>query len=149
MPKEGVVLASALRYTVVRMTPAPLKVSAKILIIDDDPFLSGMYASRLVADGFTVTSAMDGVEGLEVAKRDKPDVILLDILMPRMDGFETLKRLKADKNLKNIQVLMLTSLGQKDDIDRALQQGAADYLMKTQTLPSDASEKIKKLLMKK
>lgn len=118
----------------------------KILIIDDDPFLSGMYASRLVTEGFTVLVAPDGIAGLEIAKKEKPDAILLDVLMPKLDGFETLKRLKTDSSLKSIPVLMLTSLGQKDDIDRGLNEGAADYLLKTQTLPVDAAQKIKKVL---
>lgn len=124
--------------------PATAKV--KILIIDDDVFISGMYATRLVNDGFAVSTANDGLQGIERAIKEKPDVILLDVLMPRLDGFETLDRLKRDPSLKAIPVLMLTSMGQKEDVERGLQGGAADYMVKTNTLPIDASDKIKKVL---
>ncbi len=126
--------------------PAAVSPSIKVLIIDDDPFISGMYATRLMNDGFTVVSAPDGFQGLKKAAEEKPNVILLDVLMPKMDGFETLKQLKADPALAAIPVLMLTSMGQKEDIERGIQAGAVDYMVKTHTLPVDASEKIKNVL---
>lgn len=130
-------------------TPTAAAPAVKVLIIDDDPFLSGMYATRLVNDGFTVISAMDGMAGIEKAAAEKPDVILLDVLMPKMNGFETLQMLKRSPTLSRIPVLMLTSMGQREDIEQGLQAGAADYLLKAQTLPIDASEKIKKVLREK
>ncbi len=117
-----------------------------ILIVDDDVFISGIYATKLNVEGYEVHQAIDGEAGFAMAKEVLPDVILLDVLMPKMDGFETLKKLKSTASTKRIPVLMLTSMGQKEDIDRGLSGGAADYLLKTQTLPTDAVDKIKKLL---
>lgn len=129
------------------MVKSPAEKEQKtILIIDDDAFIAGIYATKLNVDGFNVIQAGDGLAGFEMAKENKPDIILLDVLMPKMDGFETLKKLKSTASTKNIPVLMLTSMGQKEDIDRGLNEGAADYLLKTQTLPTDAATKIRKIL---
>ena len=96
----------------------------KVLIVDDDAFLSGIYATKLELEGFEVVSARDGEEGLKVAMKEKPALILLDVLMPKLDGFEVLKRLKADAEVKDIPVIMLTNLGQKEDIEKGLADGA-------------------------
>lgn len=117
-----------------------------ILIVDDDAFMADIYGTRLTGQGFKVINAYDGEEGLKKAKELMPDLILLDVLMPKLDGFETLKRLKEDPDMSKIPVLMLTSLGQREDIDRGLKEGASDYLLKTQTLPGDAVDKIRKVL---
>lgn len=119
---------------------------AKVLIVDDDAFLSGIYATKLELEGFEVASARDGEEGLKMAAKDKPDLILLDVLMPKLDGFEVLKRLKADEAVKDIPVIMLTNLGQKEDIEKGMQDGAVDYLIKAHFVPAEAVEKIKKVL---
>lgn len=129
-----------------KAAPTPAADKRKILIIDDDAFISGMYATRLMNDGYIVVTALDGVAGIEAASKERPDVILCDVLMPKLDGFETLKKLKENPALKSIPVMMLTSMGQKEDVARGLEMGAADYLVKTNTLPIDASDKIKKLL---
>lgn len=118
----------------------------KVLIVDDDAFLSGIYATKLELDGFEVATARDGEEGLKAAMREKPDLILLDVLMPKLDGFEVLKRLKADEETKKIPVIMLTNLGQKEDIEKGLQDGAVDYLIKAHFVPAEAVDKIKKVL---
>ncbi len=118
----------------------------KVLIVDDDAFLSGIYATKLELDGFEVVTARDGEEGLKAAMREKPDLILLDVLMPKLDGFEVLKRLKADAETKPIPVIMLTNLGQKEDIEKGLQDGAVDYLIKAHFVPAEAVDKIKKVL---
>lgn len=118
----------------------------KVLIVDDDAFLSGIYATKLELEGFLVVTARDGEEGLKAAMREKPDLILLDVLMPKLDGFEVLKRLKADAETKPIPVIMLTNLGQKEDIEKGLQDGAVDYLIKAHFVPAEAVEKIKKVL---
>lgn|SRR5512142_268381 len=118
----------------------------KVLIVDDDAFLSGIYATKLELDGFEVATARDGEEGLKAAMREKPDLILLDVLMPKLDGFEVLKRLKADEETKQIPVIMLTNLGQKEDIEKGLQDGAVDYLIKAHFVPAEAVDKIKKVL---
>src|SRR5688572_33132735 len=95
----------------------------KVLIVDDDAFLSGIYATKLELEGFQVVSARDGEEGLKAAMREKPDLILLDVLMPKLDGFEVLKRLKAEAEFKATPVIMLTNLGQKEDIEKGLADG--------------------------
>jgi len=121
-------------------------VKQKVLIVDDDTFLSGIYATKLDLEGFEVETAHDGEEGLKVAARMLPDIILLDVLMPKLDGFETLKRLKADAALKDTPVIMLTNLGQKEDVEKGIQEGAADYLIKAHFVPSEAVEKIRGVL---
>jgi CheY-like chemotaxis protein len=118
----------------------------KVLIVDDDAFLSGIYATKLELEGFAVVSARDGEEGLKVALKEKPDMILMDVLMPKLDGFEALKRLKADPETKAIPVIMLSNLGQKEDVEKGMQEGAADYLIKAHFVPAEAVEKIKKVL---
>ncbi len=118
----------------------------KVLIVDDDAFLSGIYATKLELEGFEVASARDGEEGLKAAMKEKPALILLDVLMPKLDGFEVLKRLKADAETKDIPVIMLTNLGQKEDIEKGLADGAVDYLIKAHFVPAEAVEKIKKVL---
>lgn len=119
---------------------------AKVLIVDDDMFLSGIYATKLDLEGFEVVSARDGEEGVKVAMKELPDLILLDVLMPKLDGFEALKQLKEEPTTKDIPVIMLTNLGQKEDVEKGLQQGAVDYLIKAHFVPAEAVEKIKKVL---
>ena len=130
--------------------PAPAVPAAPrpttILMVDDDAFMAGIYGTRLTNEGYAVISAYDGEQGVKVAKETLPDLILLDVLMPKLDGFEALKRLKEDPKTKDIPVIMLTSMGQKEDVERGLTEGAVDYLLKTQTLPTDAFEKIRKIL---
>ena len=118
----------------------------EILIIEDDTTISNMYHTSLTNDGYVVTLAEDGEKGLELAKKDKPDVILLDIIMPRMDGFAVLEHLKGDAETKDIPVLMLTNLGQGDDKERGKKLGASDYIVKADLTPLQVSEKIKKYL---
>jgi len=118
----------------------------KVLIVDDDAFLSGIYATKLELEGFAVVSARDGDEGLRTALKETPDLILLDVLMPKLDGFEVLKRLKADDTTKDIPVIMLTNLGQKEDVEKGLTEGAVDYLIKAHFVPAEAVAKIKKVL---
>ena len=122
------------------------KEKIKILIVDDDSFLSGIYATKLDMEGFAVTTAKDGEEGLKAVEKELPDLILLDVLMPKLDGFETLKRLKQIEGAKDIPVIMLTNLGQKEDIEKGLEQGAVDYLIKAHFVPAEAVAKIKKVL---
>lgn len=118
----------------------------KVLIVDDDAFLSGIYGTKLELEGFAVATARDGEEGLKAAFVEKPDLILLDVLMPKLDGFEVLKRLKEAPETKNTPVIMLTNLGQKEDVEKGLEAGAVDYLIKAHFVPAEAVAKIKKVL---
>ncbi len=118
----------------------------KILLIEDDSFLLSMYAAKFELEGFRTMVARDGEEGLRLAAKEVPDVILLDIMLPKMDGFEVLRRLKSDERLKKIMVILLTNLGQKDDIGKGLDMGAEDYLIKAHFTPSEVVEKVKRRL---
>lgn len=117
-----------------------------ILVIEDDEFLAGIYITKLEKEGFDVVHAADGEAGVKLAKAKPPGLILLDILMPKLDGFEVLKALKSDPKVKHVPVIMLTNLGQKEDVDRGLKLGAADYLIKAHFVPSETVVKIKKIL---
>lgn len=119
---------------------------AKVLIVDDDAFLSGIYATKLELEKFSVVQAKDGEEGIRMAIKESPDLILLDVLMPKLDGFEVLKRLKNDEGTKQIPVIMLTNLGQKEDVEKGLTDGAVDYLIKAHFVPTEAVTKIKRIL---
>ncbi|MCX6796621.1 MAG: response regulator [Candidatus Falkowbacteria bacterium] len=118
----------------------------KILLIEDDPFLSSMYSAKFEMENFAVSAAEDGEKGLKMAYSVKPDIILLDILMPKMNGFEVLEKLKANKETESIPVILLTNLNQKDEIERGMSLGADDYLIKAHFMPSEVVDKIKKII---
>lgn len=118
----------------------------KILIIEDDPFLQSMYVTKLEANGYDVVSQEDGSKGFSSVQEESPDLILLDILLPGKDGFEILEELKADKSAKEIPVILLTNLGQRKDIERGLELGAVDYLIKAHFTPSEVIAKIEAVL---
>lgn len=120
----------------------------RILIVEDDGFLASIYAQKLELEGFDVSFATNGEDGLKLAQKDHPDLILLDLrLQPdKMDGFELLEKLKADAALKKIPVIVLTNLGQKEDVERCMKLGAAGYLIKAHTLPHEAVKRITETL---
>ncbi len=118
----------------------------KILIIEDDPFLSSMYITKLEKSGYETLACEDGQKGWELVQEEKPDLVLLDILLPKMSGFEVLKRMRASSKLKDIPVILLTNLGQKSDIDEGLKLGAVDYLIKAHFTPTEVVKKIEKAL---
>jgi two-component system alkaline phosphatase synthesis response regulator PhoP len=103
----------------------------KILLVEDDKLMSRMYKRVFTLQGFNIELAEDGVEGYEKAKTFQPNLIFLDVMMPKMNGFELLEKLKADPETKDIAVIMLTNLANKLDIDAALRRGVWDYLVKS------------------
>ncbi len=119
---------------------------AKVLIIEDDPILLNMYATKLELEDFLVLMAENGEKGLGLAKKEKPDIILLDIILPKMDGFEVLEKFKADKTTQSIPVILLTNLNQSEEVRRGLALGAEDYLIKAYFMPSEVINKIKKVI---
>jgi len=119
---------------------------AKILIIEDDKFLRELIIQKLGKEGFDLVEAADGEEGVRKMKEEKPDLVLLDLILPGIDGFEVLRRAKADKELAPIPVVILSNLGQKDDIDKGIKLGAIDYLIKAHFTPSEIVSKIKETL---
>ncbi len=122
------------------------KKNITILLIEDDSFLISMYSTKFEIEGFNVISANNGENGLVVANKNKVDIILLDILMPKMNGFEVLENLKKQQKTAEIPVILLTNLNQKDEIDKGLALGADDYLVKAHFMPSEVVDKIKKIL---
>lgn len=117
----------------------------KILVVDDEPYLVELVQTRLRANRYEVVTAVSGKEGLEKAKREKPDLILLDILMPDMDGYQVLRQLKAGRDTRGIPVMMLTVKEWSEDIEKAIAGGAIDYIVKPFN-PSSLLEKIKRAL---
>lgn len=122
--------------------------NTRILIVEDDDFLLQMYAAKLELENFTVYTATTGPQGLKVSQKELPDLILLDLNLPEMDGFEVLRKLKTESTTKNIPILILTNYAQKENIDRCLDLGAEDYLIKAHFVPSEVIEKIKNILAK-
>ncbi|PJE76266.1 response regulator [Candidatus Uhrbacteria bacterium CG10_big_fil_rev_8_21_14_0_10_48_11] len=113
-----------------------------VLIVEDDIPIAEMYAAELSLSGFTVEVANDGQAGLLAAVQKKPDIILLDILLPEMDGYDVLKKLKGDEKTRTIPVLLLSNLSQPEQIDRGKQLSAIDYLVKANHVPADIVERI-------
>ncbi len=120
----------------------------KIALIEDDTIIKEMYKMKLEMEGYNVVCAEDGEKALEVIKKEMPDLILLDILMPKKDGFETLKELKnsEDGNVKSVPVIMLTNLSNKEDVAEAKKLGAVDYLVKAKITPNEIAGKVKDFL---
>lgn len=124
------------------------KKKVRVLLVEDDVFLASIYQKKFEMEGYKISVAEDGEKGLADAKKKKPDIILLDILLPKLDGFAVLEQLKADASTKNIPVVLLTNLGQKDDVEKGLEAGAADYLIKAHFKPSEIIDKVKQVLGK-
>lgn len=121
----------------------------KILLVEDDSFLLSMYAAKFELENFQVITAEDGDKGLKLAIKEVPDIILLDIILPKISGFEVLKRIKENKKTASIPIILLTNLSQKEEIDQGLALGVEDYLIKAHFMPSEVVEKIKKILEKR
>ena len=122
---------------------------AKVLLVEDDEMLHSMYTQKFGKEGYTVFSAYNGLEGIKQAEAEKPDIILLDIIMPKMDGFVTLKKLKDNPVTVNIPVVMLTNLGQEEDVKKGKELGADDYFIKANHTPAEIVDKVKELLKSK
>lgn len=118
----------------------------KILIIEDDKFLTQLLSKKLQKENFETAIAFDGKEALKKVVEDHFDLIILDLLLPEIDGFEVLKRIKENEKTKNIPVLILSNLGQKEEIQQGLKLGATDYMVKANFTPNEVIEKVKLLL---
>lgn len=118
----------------------------KILIIEDDKFLRELIARKLANEGYETSEAVDGEEGLKKLKDEKPDLVLLDLILPGIDGFEVLSKMKEDSSLSQIPVLILSNLGQKDEVEKGLNLGAVDFLIKAHFTPGEVIERIKYIL---
>lgn len=115
----------------------------KILLVEDDKGLSAVYNTRLQAEGFDVRHVPDGEDALTNALEFKPDLILLDVMMPKISGFDVLDILRNTPETNNIRIIMLTALSQESDIEKAKSLGVDDYLVKSQVVIADVVERIK------
>ena len=121
----------------------------KILIVEDDKFLRDLIQQKLNKEGFATVVAIDGEEGVRMAQAESPHLILLDLILPGIDGFEVLKRLKEDQKTSSIPVIVLSNLGQKEDIEKTLKNGAEDFMVKAHFTPSEIVTKIRSTLKAK
>jgi len=124
-------------------------IQTKILIVEDDKFLRDLISQKLQRENFLIVSAMNGEEGLEKAKTEHPAIILLDLILPGMDGFDVLRSLKKDMGAVMPPVIVLSNLGQKEDMERAFREGAEDYMVKAHFTPGEIVAKIKAVLKKR
>lgn len=118
----------------------------KILIVEDDRFLRELITQKLAKEGFDIIEAINGEEGIKKTKEEKPDLVLLDLILPGIDGFEVLSKIKEDVALAQIPVIVLSNLGQKEDVERGLKLGAVDYLIKAHFTPGEIVEKARNAL---
>lgn len=118
----------------------------RILLVEDDPFLIDIYTTKLKEEGFLIDVATTGEECLKKIKEEKFNLLILDIVLPEIDGWEILERLKKEKEHQDLKVLILSNLGQKEEIERGLSLGANKYLVKAHHTPSEIVEKIKEML---
>ena len=122
---------------------------AKVLLIEDDPILLKMYTKKFEIDGFNLATAQNGAEGVEKMKSFQPNLVLMDIMMPKMSGLEAMDKAKADPAIKNIPILVLTNLSTTDDAQTAVKKGAVGFLVKSDVTPSQILTKAKEILSKK
>lgn len=118
----------------------------KVLIVDDDPYISEMYSLKFRESGFEIETAVTGKEALEKVASFHPDIVLLDVVMPVYDGFEVLKRIRENPETSAQKIIILSNLGQKEDITRGKELLANDYIIKAHFTPSEVVEKVRGIL---
>ncbi len=119
---------------------------AHVLIVEDDKFLSKIYLTKLEKEGLKVEMAHDGEQGLKMMKEKTPSLILLDLIMPKKDGFAVLEEMKKDSKLSKIPILVLSNLGQESDIKKAQKLGVKDFIIKSDTSIKEVVTKIRKYI---
>ena len=117
-----------------------------LLVVEDDLMLARMYADKLKSEGFEVDIAYDGFEGFEKMKLEKPSLVLMDIMMPNLDGLKTLEKAKKDPDIKDIPIIILTNLTGSSEMKQALREGATGYIVKSEFTPAEVVKKIKDTL---
>lgn len=122
------------------------KNNKKILLVEDDDRLASVYETRFQAEGFTTKRVANGEDALAMALQVKPDLILLDVMMPKVSGFDVLDILRNTPEISNIKIIMLTALSQESDKQRAVALGVDDYLIKSQVVIADVVDRVKKQL---
>jgi len=126
-------------------TPSYHDAAVRVLLIEDDEDLAEMYRLRLAADGYAVVIAPDGEDGVAAARSQAPDLIFLDVRLPRLDGVQVLERLRASPEACEIPVIVLTSYGEPEIRSRCLGLGALDYLVKADVIPSALSDRVRQV----
>jgi len=121
----------------------------KILLVEDSKVVQQMYRNKLIFEQFNVLTADNGMEAIKILSQEKPDIILLDLMMPIMDGYKVLQVVKTDPRLANIPVLVFSAKGQSEEVEKALNLGAAGYIVKATTKPNEVVEQIRKVLSQK
>lgn len=119
---------------------------AKIILVEDDDLIRRMYEQAFSFEKYTVETAVNGKEGLEKIRNNKPDLVLLDIMMPEMNGLEVLEKLKADPATKDVPVVVLTNLASDQDAQEALTRGAVKYIIKSEHTPQQIVAQVKEIL---
>jgi len=117
-----------------------------ILLVEDDPFLIDIYSTKLKDAGFAVETAQDGEEALRKTKDLMPDLLLLDIVLPTVNGWEVLREIKKDPRFNYLKIMVLSNLGEKEEIEKGLKNGATKYLVKAHYTPTEVIKQIKELL---
>ena len=118
----------------------------KILLIEDDPFLVTLLKAKFSREGFEILYAKDGREAIDILRKTKPDLILLDIILPQKSGFEVLEEIRSDPQLRNVPVMIISNLGQSEDIAKGKEFGAIEYFVKAKISIDDLSSKVKEFL---
>lgn len=121
---------------------------AKILLVEDDMALRDIYSARFMAEDYEVVTASDGEMALTVAVKEKPDLIILDVMMPKISGFDVLDILRATPETKDTKIIMMTALSQPADVEKGKSLGASEYLVKSQVTLTDVVNKAKEVLEK-
>lgn len=126
------------------------KLNLKVLLVEDDPFLREICSKKLAKEGYAVYEAVDGVEAIDIVRKVAPDIVLLDVILPTMDGFQVLKNIRSEKNEKigQVPIVMLSNLGQEEDIKRAMELGANDYLVKAHFTTDEIADRVNAILKK-
>jgi len=117
----------------------------KILLIEDEENLTDLYKMRFEQEGFQIIIARDGAQGVETAIKEQPDLILVDLVMPKMDGYQVLKELRSNDKTKTIKIYVFSNLGQKEEVDKGFHNGANGYLIKSSLTPTELVETVKKI----
>ena len=120
----------------------------KILLVEDEEIMISLLQKKLTKEGYEISVARDGEEGLKAMREVRPDLVLLDIIMPKMGGFEVMEEMGKDKNLKDIPVIVISNSGQPVEIDKAQRLGAKDWLIKTEFDPQEVVDKVVKQIGK-
>jgi len=118
----------------------------KILLAEDDKFISDIYTTKFKEEGFEIEVAVDGQECLNKLGEEKPDLLVLDLVLPKIDGWEILKKIETDENLKDLKVVILSNISEKEDIEKGLKNGIIKYFIKAHYTPTEICGEIKKIL---